>query len=116
MDISHPPKTHEFGPERSEVCVTGVLQDSRRTVAGQSQDSRRTTTRHPSNILRTTHPPTNKSLLKSKVFAQSPQDSGRVEPKGVSCCVFSLVLLVYAWSVGVEVEKGGELVVIGGKG
>jgi len=32
-----PPKTHEVGPERSEVCVTGRLQDSRRNIAGQLQ-------------------------------------------------------------------------------
>ena len=37
------PWIHESGgSERSEVCVTGRLQDSHRTVTGQSQDNHQT--------------------------------------------------------------------------
>ena len=63
MVIPHPPKLMNRRPERSEVCVTGVLQDTRRNIIKHL-------TRHPIH-----HPKTPNSQILAEfqsVCAKSP--------------------------------------------
>jgi len=72
-------------PERSEVSVTG--QPTGQPTLIQQHSNK---------------PPTHKSWLNFKVFAQSPQDSGRVEARGVLesvVVVFSVWFCEVLWGV-----------------